>query len=214
MNIKHYYKYINKNSNSKLRDPYFYAAKRNKLRSRAWFKLNEIQNKYNIIKPNMTVVDLGSYPGSWSQYVSQIISKNNGKIISCDKFLMKPIKNVDFFQGDLNNKIFVKKLYKKVGKYKSNLVLSDMSPNISGISSIDIPKSINLAKLALNICKYILDTNGNFLVKVFYGKHIDEYLKKISLIFKKIYIKKPEASKKKSREVYILAINKIISKLF
>ncbi|MCV2518750.1 MAG: hypothetical protein N4P94_01775 [Candidatus Lightella neohaematopini] len=179
-------------------------AKQNKLRARSWFKLDEINRKYSLFKPNINVIDLGSSPGSWSQYAINKI-KPNGKIIACDILYMYPISGVKFIQGDFcNNKIFYKLI--EIGRNNIQLILSDASPNISGISLIDNKNFYNLLIKIILLCRKVLTKNGNLVMKIFYNEEINRYIKIISLLFTYVKVNKPIASKSKSKEVYIIAI--------
>ncbi|MFI4846936.1 MAG: RlmE family RNA methyltransferase [Candidatus Makana argininalis] len=184
-------------------------SKKRKLRSRSWFKLYEIQKKYNIILKGMKVLDLGSSPGGWSEYIYKKIGKN-GIIISCDMIPMKPIPGVYFILGDINNNLLHKNIYKKIGNNKIDLILSDMSPNISGISTIDIPKFINLVKLSLIFCKNFLKKGGSLIVKIFNGDGFEKLFRYIKSKFIYVKIIKPYSSKKTSKEIYIFARSYII----
>ncbi|AKC32598.1 23S rRNA (uridine(2552)-2'-O)-methyltransferase RlmE [Candidatus Pantoea carbekii] len=186
-------------------DKYVQQAKKKKLRSRAWFKLEEIQKKERLLKSGMRVVDLGATPGSWSQYAQKQVGYS-GHVIACDRLPMVPIMGVDFLQGDLCDDIFFKKFLHHIGNKKIHIVMSDMSPNLSGKSIIDIPRSMHLVELAFKICRNILILDGNFIVKIFQGDGLNEYIQKIRPFFKKIKICKPVASRSRSREVYIVAI--------
>ncbi|XOD69931.1 MAG: 23S rRNA (uridine(2552)-2'-O)-methyltransferase RlmE [Sodalis sp. (in: enterobacteria)] len=185
-------------------DKYVQQSQKNALRSRAWFKLDEIQHKDKLFRPGMSVVDLGAAPGGWSQYVVTQIG-SNGRIISCDVDLIEPIEGVDFLQGDCRDPLMLKDLLKRIGKQKVHVVLSDMAPNMSGIPAIDIPKCLYLVEIALDVCRAILAPGGSFLVKVFHGESFDQYLRDIRSMFTKVKIRKPEASRARSREVYIVA---------
>ncbi|CAL1329366.1 Ribosomal RNA large subunit methyltransferase E [Candidatus Providencia siddallii] len=185
-------------------DIYFKEAKKKKLRSRAWFKLKEIQQNYNIFKPGMTIIDLGSTPGSWSKYVINKLN-NNCSIIACDLLPMKPIIGVNFLQGDFRDKITLTKILSLIDNKKADVIMSDMLPNMSGIASIDIPASIHLSNLALNMCHITLKPKGNFIVKILNGDGFQEYFKNVNNVFIKTYIHKPKSSRKQSREQYIIA---------
>ncbi|MGP1928430.1 MAG: 23S rRNA (uridine(2552)-2'-O)-methyltransferase RlmE [Arsenophonus sp. NC-WZS1-MAG3] len=190
-------------------DKYVLQAQKKRFYSRAWFKLDEIQQSDKIFKPGITVVDLGAAPGGWSQYVARKISQT-GRVIACDLLLMNPIVGVDFLQGDFRNKQILKALLERVGDKKVQVVMSDMAPNMSGIHTIDIPRSMHLVELALNMCRNVLATNGSFIVKVFHGEGFDEYLREICSLFLKVKIRKPNASRSRSREVYIVATGRKI----
>ncbi|MBI6549317.1 23S rRNA (uridine(2552)-2'-O)-methyltransferase RlmE [Xenorhabdus lircayensis] len=185
-------------------DKYVLQAQKKGLRSRAWFKLDEIQQSDKIFKPGMTVVDLGAAPGGWSQYVVSQIG-NSGRVIACDLLPMDPIVGVDFLQGDFRDELVLKTLLERVGDNKVQVVMSDMAPNMSGTPEVDIPRSMYLIELALGMCRDVLAPGGSFVVKVFQGEGFDEYLREIRSLFTKIKIRKPEASRARSREVYIVA---------
>ncbi|HGN1854334.1 TPA: 23S rRNA (uridine(2552)-2'-O)-methyltransferase RlmE [Proteus mirabilis] len=185
-------------------DKYVQQAKKKGFRSRAWFKLKEIQQSDNIFKPGMTVVDLGAAPGGWSQYVVQQLG-NKGRIIACDLLPMDPIVGVDFLQGDFRDELVLKALLDRVGDNKVQVVMSDMAPNMSGTPAVDIPRSMYLVELALDMCRDVLAPGGSFIVKVFQGEGFDEYLGQIRSLFTKVKVRKPDASRSRSREVYIVA---------
>ncbi|EHM41251.1 ribosomal RNA large subunit methyltransferase J [Hafnia alvei ATCC 51873] len=185
-------------------DKYVIQAQKKGLRSRAWFKLDEIQSTDKLFKPGMTVVDLGAAPGGWSQYVVTQIG-NSGRVIACDILPMDPIVGVDFLQGDFRDELVLKALTDRVGEDKVQVVMSDMAPNMSGTPSVDIPRSMYLVELALEMAKDVLAPGGSFLVKVFQGEGFDEYLTQIRSLFTKVKIRKPDASRARSREVYIVA---------
>lgn len=185
-------------------DKYVIQAQKKGLRSRAWFKLDEIQSTDKLFKSGMTVVDLGAAPGGWSQYVVTQIG-NSGRVIACDILPMDPIVGVDFLQGDFRDELVLKALTERVGEDKVQVVMSDMAPNMSGTPSVDIPRSMYLVELALEMAKDVLAPGGSFLVKVFQGEGFDEYLTQIRSLFTKVKIRKPDASRARSREVYIVA---------
>ncbi|PHN16355.1 RlmE family RNA methyltransferase [Candidatus Tremblaya phenacola] len=174
------------------------------LRSRAWFKLDDIQKADNILKPGMTVVELGSNPGGWSEYVLDKIGKQ-GSIIACDILPMDNLKGVYFIQGNCFDIATLEKIYLKTKDSKADVVISDMSPAITGIPSIDIPKTIELIKIALKIGLTILKPGGSLLVKAFQGERIANIYNKLRTIFNKVNIRTPKASHIFSREAYIVA---------
>ena len=183
---------------------YVQQAQKKGLRSRAWFKLDEIQQSDKLFKPGMTVVDLGAAPGGWSQYVvTQIGGK--GRIIACDLLPMDPIVGVDFLQGDFRDELVMKALLERVGDSKVQVVMSDMAPNMSGTPAVDIPRAMYLVELALEMCRDVLAPGGSFVVKVFQGEGFDEYLREIRSLFTKVKVRKPDSSRARSREVYIVA---------
>ncbi|BDY03841.1 23S rRNA (uridine(2552)-2'-O)-methyltransferase RlmE [Ferrimonas sp. YFM] len=185
-------------------DRFVKEAQKKGLRSRAVFKLEEIQGKDKLLKPGMTVVDLGAAPGGWSQYAVQEIGLE-GQVIACDILSMDPIAGVDFLQGDFREEAVLGALLKKVGDDKVDVVLSDMAPNFSGNASVDQPSAMYLVELALDMCYQVLAPNGSFIVKVFQGEGFDQYLADIRKAFKVVKIRKPDSSRARSREVYIVA---------
>lgn len=190
--------------NEHFKDRFVQQAQKKGLRSRAWFKLEEIQKTDKLFKPGITVVDLGAAPGGWSQYVASVIGQS-GRIIACDILPMDPIVGVDFLQGDFREEAVLNALLERVGDQKVQVVMSDMAPNMSGQPAVDIPKAMYLTELALDMCRDVLAPNGSFIVKVFQGEGFEEYLKAVREMFKIVKIRKPEASRARSREVYIVA---------
>lgn len=190
--------------NEHFKDQFVLQAQKKGLRSRAWFKLEEIQKTDKLFKPGMTVVDLGAAPGGWSQYVASVIG-NKGRIIACDLLPMDPIVGVDFLQGDFRDEAVLNALLARVGEDKVQVVMSDMAPNMSGQPAVDIPRAMYLVELALDMCRDVLAANGSFIVKVFQGEGFEQYLKAIREMFKVVKIRKPQASRARSREVYIVA---------
>ncbi|NIG62110.1 MAG: 23S rRNA (uridine(2552)-2'-O)-methyltransferase RlmE [Serratia symbiotica] len=188
-------------------DRYVQQAQKKRLRSRAWFKIDEIQQSDKLFKSGMTIVDLGAAPGGWSQYLITQIG-GAGRIIACDILPMEPIFGVDFLQGDFRDELVLKALLERVGESKAQVVMSDMAPNMSGTAAVDIPRSMYLVELALEMCRYVLAPGGSFLVKVFQGDRFDDYLREIRSMFTKVKIRKPDASRSRSREVYIVAIGR------
>jgi 23S rRNA (uridine2552-2'-O)-methyltransferase len=185
-------------------DKYVIQAQKKGLRSRAWFKLDEIQQNDKLFKSGVTVVDLGAAPGGWSQYAVTQIGVT-GRVIACDILPMDPIVGVDFLQGDFRDERVLNALLERVEDKKVQVVMCDMAPNMSGTPAVDIPKSMYLVELALDMCRDVLAPGGSFLVKVFQGDGFDEYLREIRSLFTKVKIRKPDASRARSREVYIVA---------
>ncbi|UDG80706.1 Ribosomal RNA large subunit methyltransferase E [Candidatus Hartigia pinicola] len=185
-------------------DTYVQQAQKKKLRSRAWFKLDEIQKYHKVFKPDMTVIDLGAVPGGWSQYVVNQIG-HNGQVIACDLLPMKPIVGVDFLQGDFRDEEVLIALLARISNKKVQVVMSDMAQNMSGIPEIDVPQSMHLIQLALDMCRAVLAPGGNFIVKAFHGEGFDEYLRDLRSLFTKVKVRKPESSRARSCEVYIVA---------
>lgn len=185
-------------------DEYVKMAQAQGYRSRAVFKLKEIQDKDQLIKPGMNIIDLGAAPGGWSQYARQIIGKKD-KIIALDILAMDPLEGVDFIQGDFREQAVLDQLLALLGGAPINLVMSDMAPNMSGNKGVDQPRSIYLAELALETSRTVLAKEGFFLVKLFHGAGFEEFHKEVQQSFAKVVIRKPKASRPRSNEVYILA---------
>ncbi|MGL4473933.1 MAG: 23S rRNA (uridine(2552)-2'-O)-methyltransferase RlmE [Shewanella sp.] len=185
-------------------DHYVKLAQKQGLRSRAAFKLEELQQKDKLIKPGMTVVDLGAAPGGWSQIAVKLL-EGKGKVIACDILPMDPIVGVDFLQGDFREDKVLEALLTRVGEAKVDLVLSDMAPNMSGTGGVDQPRAMYLVELALDMCHQVLAPNGSFAVKVFQGEGFDDYMKAVKDAFKVVKTRKPDSSRPRSREVYLVA---------
>lgn len=185
-------------------DAYVKRAKQDGLRSRAAYKLLEIQEKYHIVRKGMTVIDLGSAPGGWSEVVAKLIGET-GKVIALDLLPMEPINNVTFIQGDFTNDEVLANLLKYIDPYSADLVISDMAPNISGIKCADQAKAIYLAELALDFAKQVLKNDGVFLIKTFQGDGFDGFKQNLSRCFITVKICKPDASRSRSTEMYFLA---------
>ena len=186
------------------KDKYVKKSKQAGYRSRASFKLLEIQEKDNVIKPGMTVVDLGCAPGGWSQVAKNLVG-DKGIVLASDILPMTPIPGVRFIQGDFTDDSVFEDLITSIKGESADLVISDMAPNITGIRSIDQPASIHLAELALDFARSTLGEGTYFLVKVFEGEGISEFKKLLSSEFEKVKVRKPKASRSRSREVYLLA---------
>ena len=182
------------------RDKYVKKSKQAGFRSRASFKLLEIQEKDRFIKPGMIVVDLGSAPGGWSQ-VAKILVGDKGSVLATDILPMAPISGVKFIQGDFTEDAVFEDLIERVGGESVDLVISDMAPNITGIRAIDQPGSMHLAELALDFARSILREGAYFLVKVFEGEGIGEFKQVLASEFEKVKVRKPKASRSRSREV-------------
>jgi len=185
-------------------DPYVKKAHREGLRSRAVFKLQEIQERDKLFKQGMTVVDMGAAPGGWSEYVSQLVGKA-GRVIACDILPIKPISGVEFIQGDMNDPLFIQTILQRVTIGTVDWVISDIAPNLSGIESVDQARTIQLAELVLQFALQALTAKGGLLIKIFQGDGFDDFLTEIKCHFGKVVIRKPKASRDRSREVYILA---------
>jgi len=185
-------------------DPYVKQAQEAGYRSRAVFKLKEINDKDRILKPDHRIVDLGAAPGGWSEFARDVLPASSS-IIALDILEMEPIAGVTFIQGDFTEEAVLYHILEVLEGHKINLVLSDLAPNISGMKAIDQPKAMYLAELALDFCQKSLIKNGDFLVKVFQGEGFDAYLQSLRSYFGKVVVRKPKASRPRSREVYLLA---------
>lgn len=185
-------------------DEYVKMAQAQGYRSRAVFKLKEIQEKDQLIRPGMTIVDLGAAPGGWSQFARQLVGKKD-KIIALDILPIDPLEGVDFIQGDFREQVVLDQLYATLDASPVNLVMSDMAPNMSGNKGVDQPRAIYLGELALETAKAVLTKDGVFLVKLFHGAGFEDFFKEVQQSFTKVAIRKPKASRPRSNEVYILA---------
>ncbi len=189
-----------------LTDRFVKEARRHGFRSRAAFKLEEIQRRDAILEPGMWVVDLGAAPGGWSQFASRIVGPE-GRVIALDLLPIEPIApNVEILQGDFTEEVTWRRLLEHVRERGVDVVLSDMAPNLSGLKSGDQPKAIHLAELALQAAIELLKPGGAFLVKLFQGEGFEEYRKRTARFFAKAAFRKPKASRAKSREIYLLAL--------
>ena len=190
-----------------LSDEFVKRAQKEGYRARAAYKLIEIDDKDKLIKPGMTIVDLGSTPGSWSQVVVQRL-KGQGKVIALDILDMTGIAGVTFIQGDFREEAVLKQLQEAINNKPVDLVIADMAPNISGVKDVDQAGAAYLTELALEFSQDWLKPNGNFLVKVFIGAGFDDIVKTMRLHFDKVVTRKPKASRDRSSEVYLLGIGR------
>lgn len=185
-------------------DPYVKMAQRDGYRSRASYKLLEIQEKDRIMRSGMTVVDLGSAPGGWSQVASRIVGEK-GCMIASDILPMDGMADVAFIQGDFTEQEVFDKIMAVINNRPVDLVISDMAPNMSGIRTADQAAAMLLCELALDLAIKVLRPGGDFLIKVFHGEGFDEYLKEVRQQFEKVQMRKPASSRERSREQYLLA---------
>ena len=188
------------------RDPYVQRARKEGWRSRAVYKLEQIDQKERLLRPDMVCVDLGSAPGSWSQYVSKML-KGRARIIAIDLLEMDSLPDVEFIQGDFQDETVYGQLLELVGEASADLVMSDMAPNISGSKAVDQPRSMYLVELALDTARRLLKPKGNFVCKVFQGEGFDALVVDARRSFKRVRVMKPKASRPGSREVYLVARN-------
>ncbi|WP_144393015.1 23S rRNA (uridine(2552)-2'-O)-methyltransferase RlmE [Pleionea sediminis] len=185
-------------------DPYVKKAQFEGRRSRALFKLEEMDNKDKLFKKGATVVDLGAAPGGWSELAIEKVG-DKGQVFALDVLPMDSIAGVTFIQGDFREELVLTQLLDAMAGQNADLVLSDMAPNISGMSAVDQPRAMYLVELALDLARQVLKPGGALLVKIFQGEGFDAYLAEVRKAFSNVKIRKPDASRARSREVYILA---------
>jgi 23S rRNA (uridine2552-2'-O)-methyltransferase len=184
-------------------DEYVKKAQQQGLRSRAAFKLTELDDKYRLLRKGMRVVDLGSAPGSWTQVLQRTLG-DTGLIIATDILPMDPIEDVTFIEGDFTESEVLTTLEETLHGKQVDLVLSDMAPNMSGVDAVDQARAMYLAELALDFAENWLAPGGSFVVKVFHGEGFDNFVKQTRSMFEKVQVRKPTASRPRSREVYVL----------
>ena len=172
-------------------------------RSRAVFKLEEIQKTERIIRPGMTIVDLGAAPGGWSQYAARLL-QGRGRIVALDILPMDAIAGVEFLQGDFSEESVLTQFLELLGSEQPQLVLSDMAPNTMGIADVDHDRSMHLVELTLDFARKTLAPGGDFVVKVFQGRHFQPFMKDMRTAFDAVKVKKPVASRQRSPELYLL----------
>ena len=185
-------------------DEFVKRAQREGYRSRAVYKLEEIHRKDRLLKPGMTLVDLGAAPGGWSQYAAQLL-RGNGHIIAMDILPMEPLAGIEFLQGDFREDAVFERLLAMLGGRRIDLVMSDMAPNITGMEAVDQPGSMYLAELAVDFAERVLRRDGALLFKAFQGAGFDSLVRAIRPRYQEVRIRKPRASRPASREVYVLA---------
>ncbi|OGT24657.1 MAG: 23S rRNA methyltransferase [Gallionellales bacterium RIFOXYB12_FULL_54_9] len=191
-----------------INDPFVQQAQKDGYRSRAAYKLLEIDAKDHLLKPGLVVVDLGATPGGWCQVAAKKLGEN-GKIIALDLLPLDPLRGVEFIQGDFRDEEVLKKLENSLQGKPVGLVISDMAPNFSGVGAVDQDRSIYLAELAMEFAFEHLNPDGAFLVKVFQGSGFEEYMKLMRTRFTRVVARKPKASRDRSSEVYLLGIGKL-----
>jgi 23S rRNA (uridine2552-2'-O)-methyltransferase len=185
-------------------DPYVKQAQKEGYRSRSSYKLIELNERDKLIRPGMLVMDLGSAPGGWSQVAGRLVG-DKGRVLATDILPMDGLANVDFIQGDFREEAVFNQILEALGGRKPDLIISDIAPNISGIDSADQASSIYLLELALDMARRVLKPKGNFVAKLFQGVGSEAYLKDLRTSFDKVSIRKPAASRSRSREVYVVA---------
>lgn len=186
------------------RDQFVKRARDAHYRSRAVYKLQEIDQHDHLFKPGQTVVDLGAAPGGWSQYAAQRVGKT-GKVIAVDILPMEALTGVSFIQGDFTEESTVNACLAALGETGADLVICDMAPNLTGIRSTDQARSLTLAELACDFAREVLHPGGDLLIKLFQGEGIDGFKRELRAHFQKVMVRKPEASRDRSREFYTLA---------
>jgi len=185
-------------------DEFVKRAQREGYRSRAVFKLEEIQRKDHILKPGMSVVDLGAAPGGWSQYALGLVGRK-GRVVAMDILPMEPLPGVEFVQGDFREEAVLEVLLNRLNGREIDLVMSDIAPNITGVDAVDQPRAMYLAELAVDFADRVLRPGGDLLVKLFQGEGFDPLLRDLRARYDKVVMRKPRASRPRSREVYALA---------
>jgi 23S rRNA (uridine2552-2'-O)-methyltransferase len=186
------------------RDPYVRKSRQSEYRSRAAWKLMEIDQHDRLFRPGQLVVDLGAAPGSWSQYAASRVGPR-GRVIAVDLLPMAPVANVEFVQGDFADATVQSRCLEALSGRRADLVISDMAPNLSGIRATDQARSMRLAELALEFARQILAPGGDLLLKLFQGSGADALRKELVEHFQRVNIRKPGASRSSSREFYVLA---------
>jgi 23S rRNA (uridine2552-2'-O)-methyltransferase len=172
-------------------------------RSRASFKLIELDEKDKLFRPGMTVVDLGAAPGGWSQIAAERVG-DHGRVVASDILPMDSMAGVEFVQGDFTEEEVLNRILVALGDEPADLVISDMAPNMSGMSAVDQPAAMYLVELALDMAREVLKPGGNYVAKVFQGEGFDQYIKDMRTSFNKVVTRKPDSSRSRSREVYLL----------
>jgi 23S rRNA (uridine2552-2'-O)-methyltransferase len=185
-------------------DPYVQRARAEGWRSRAVFKLDEIQRSDKLIRPGMVIVDLGAAPGGWSQYAAGLLA-GRGRIVALDILPMPDLPGVEFIEGDFATDEVIEKLRVALGPQKVDLVMSDLAPNMMGIADVDHARSMNLVDLAVDFSMQVLRPGGDLLLKVFQGREFQPLVARLRPIFESVKLRKPKASRGRSAEVYVLA---------
>lgn len=184
-------------------DRFVKQSKQDGYRSRASYKLLELNEKDKLIRPGMTVVDLGSAPGGWTQVAAELVG-DKGRVVASDILPMAPVPGVSFIQGDFTEASVYEEILTSLGAEKADLVISDMAPNMSGVSAVDQPSAMYLVELALDMARNILKPEGAFAAKVFQGEGFEAYLADLRQSFQKVVSRKPHSSRARSRELYLV----------
>ena len=188
------------------RDPFVRRARAEGWRSRAVFKLEELLARDRLLRPGMVCIDLGAAPGAWSQYVAARLG-GEGRVLALDLLPMDALAGVEFLQGDFTEDATLEALLGRLGESRADLVMSDMAPNITGTKAVDQPRSMHLAELALDLARRVLRPGGHFVCKLFQGAGFDEFVRDARRSFRHVRVIKPEASRRASSEVYLVARN-------
>ncbi|GIX22315.1 MAG: ribosomal RNA large subunit methyltransferase E [Gammaproteobacteria bacterium] len=186
------------------RDRFVQQARREGYRSRAVYKLAEIDRRRKLLRPGACVVDLGAAPGGWSQYAAERVGAR-GRVVACDRLPMTPPAGVTFIQGDFQEEAVLAAVLEALAGRPVDVVLSDMAPDLSGVAAVDIPRALHLVELAHDLARRVLRPGGAFLCKLFQGSGSDAFLAALRADFASVRVLKPEASRDRSREVYVLA---------
>ncbi|WP_119393561.1 23S rRNA (uridine(2552)-2'-O)-methyltransferase RlmE [Salinibius halmophilus] len=187
-------------------DQYVQQSQKDGYRSRASYKLKELNEKDKLIKPGQLVVDLGAAPGGWSQVAAEIVG-DHGRVVASDILEMDSLAGVEFVVGDFTDDEVFERLLSVINDQPVDVVISDMAPNMSGQASVDQPKAMYLVELALDMATRVLKPNGDFVAKVFQGEGFDQYIEDVKSHFAKVVIRKPKSSRDRSREVYVVGRN-------
>lgn len=185
-------------------DEYVLRAQREGLRSRAAYKLDEIDQRDRLLRPGVNVLDLGAAPGGWSELAAKKL-QGRGRVLATDILEMEPLPGVEFVQGDFTQDAVLAEIRRRLGDDPVDLVLSDMAPNMSGVDDVDQARAVHLAELALDLARQVLRPGGDLLVKVFQGAGYEEFVKATRAEFGTVAVRKPKASRSRSNEVYLLA---------
>lgn len=188
-------------------DPYVLQAQKDGWRSRAIYKLQELDEKDKLFKPGLVVVDLGAAPGGWSQWAAQQVG-DTGQVFALDILPVDPYAGVTFIQGDFREDEVYQNLLDSLGEREVDLVMSDMAPNMSGNKAVDIPRAMHLVELTLELASQVLKKNGTVVMKVFQGEGFDQLLQNMRADYMKVISRKPKASRPRSKEIYVLGVGK------
>lgn len=188
-------------------DPYVLKAQKEGWRSRAIYKLQELDEKDRLFRPGMVVVDLGAAPGGWSQWAAQQVGQS-GEVFALDILPVDPYAGVTFIQGDFRDEVVYNNLLDELNGREVDLVMSDMAPNMSGNKAVDIPKAMHLVELTVELADQVLKPNGIVLMKVFQGEGFDVLLNDLRSRYKQVLSRKPKASRPRSKEIYVLGVGK------